>query len=329
MIASQKTHIDELVQKTRSLDNTIKGLQEQLSNSRAEWQAERKEWVDGCDSLLACYRIAHLRSNVLLAQERVALAHERDLTRRERVAVIQRDYNLILFKAREKEIELDADRLKEELRGSANGNVALVAELRGKLAEGMRELKEKAALLRDAEKAREEAEVRSLTLPPYTCMFIPPPPFLFLQEQTTHVRTEHAALQAQLSSARTNVDRLTLRLEDAQTVLGEKERLNGELQQEKATLKAQVEKWKSLDDRGGAEVEELHKQRAALESQVKRLESRLTEEQTKVLAHEKAIQKEHKRVEKLQLALEDQAVRLRVEFLNITFLKLDPRIAYC
>jgi chromosome segregation ATPase len=174
MIASQKTHIDELVQKTRTLDNTIKHLQEQLSNSRGEWQADRKEWVDGCDSLLACYRIAHLRTNVLLAQERVALAHERDVTRRERIAVIQRDYNLILFKAREKELELEAGRLKDQLRGAANGNVALVAELRGKLAEGMRELKERAALLRGAEKAREEAEVRRSTLPPsYAYMVFP------------------------------------------------------------------------------------------------------------------------------------------------------------
>jgi chromosome segregation ATPase len=136
-------------------------------------------------------------------------------------------------------------------------------------------------------------------------------------------------LQAQLSSARTNVDRLTLRLEDAQTVIGEKERLNGELQQEKATLKSQVEKWKSLDDRGGAEVEELHKQRATLESQIKRLESRLAEEQNKVSAHEKAIQKEHKKIEKLQQALEEQAVRPCVEFLNMTSLRRASRIAYC
>ena len=136
-------------------------------------------------------------------------------------------------------------------------------------------------------------------------------------------------MQAQLSSARTNVERLTLRLEDAQTVLGEKKRLNGELQQEKATLKAQVEKWKSLDDRGGAEVEELHKQRAALESQVKGLESRLAEEKNKALAHEKASQKEHKKIEKLQHALEEQAVRPHVEFLNIAFLKRASRIAYC
>ncbi|KAH9960849.1 hypothetical protein BC827DRAFT_1105159, partial [Russula dissimulans] len=115
MIASQKAHIDELVQKNSTLDNTIKRLQEQLSNLRAQWQAERKEWADGCDSLMACHRIAHLRTNVVLAQERVALAQERDLTRRERVAVIQRDYNLVLFKSREKELEIETDQLREEL----------------------------------------------------------------------------------------------------------------------------------------------------------------------------------------------------------------------
>jgi regulator of replication initiation timing len=158
MIASQKAHIDELVQKTRTLEHTIQRLQDQLSNSRAEWQTERKEWADGCDSLMACHRIAHLRTDVLLAQERVALAHERELVRRERVMVIQRDYNLILFKAREKELELEADQLREEASNAADGNVALVAELREKLADRMRELKEK---------AKEEAEVRRSTLPPH------------------------------------------------------------------------------------------------------------------------------------------------------------------
>ncbi|KAF8501636.1 hypothetical protein F5888DRAFT_1252223 [Russula emetica] len=287
MIASQQAHINELVQKSRTLDNTIKDLQEQLTNSRAQWQAEHREWIDGCDSLMACHRIAHLRTNVRLAQERVALAHERDSIRRERVAVIQRDYNLILFKAREKELEIEADQLKEDLRNASDGNVALVAQLKNKLAEGMRELKEKATLLRDAEKVREDAEA-------------------------TEMRNEHATLQAQLSSARTNVERLTLRLEDAQTALAEKERLNNEIQQEKAALKVQVGKWKSLDDRGGAEAEELHKQRVALEDQIKRLESRLAEEQSKASAHENASQKEHKKIVKLQQALEEQ-VRIAEE----------------
>jgi hypothetical protein len=42
MIASQQAHINELVEKTRMLDNTIKDLQVQLTNSRAQWQAEHR-----------------------------------------------------------------------------------------------------------------------------------------------------------------------------------------------------------------------------------------------------------------------------------------------
>ena len=132
-IASQKAHIDEIVQKTRTLELTISDLREQLSESRSGWQAERKEWFGECETVMACHRIAHLRTNVLLAQERVVLEHERDFTRKERVAVIQRDFNLIISKAREKELAI--------------------------------ELQDKATLLHDAEKAREAAEVRRSTLP--------------------------------------------------------------------------------------------------------------------------------------------------------------------
>ena len=129
----QKQHIDELVQKTRTLELTISRLREQLSESLSERQAERKQWAGECEAVMACQRIAHLRTNVFLAQERVALDYERDLTRKERVAVIQRDYNLILSRAREKELEI--------------------------------ELKDKETLLHDAEKAREVAEVRCPTFP--------------------------------------------------------------------------------------------------------------------------------------------------------------------
>jgi chromosome segregation ATPase len=125
------------------------------------------------------------------------------------------------------------------------------------------------------------------------------------------------------------VERLTLRLEDAQTALAEKEQLNNDIKQEKAALKVQVGKWKSLDDRGGAEVEELHKQRVALEDQIKRLESRLAEEQIKASVHENASQKEHKKIMKLKQALEEQAVRTRVRFSGSGFLKLVLLIAYC
>ncbi|KAH9068415.1 hypothetical protein EDB83DRAFT_2376399, partial [Lactarius deliciosus] len=225
-----KAQIDQLGQKTRALELTISRLREQLSDSRSEWQTERKEWAGECETVMACHRIAHLETNVLLSRERVALEYERDLTRKERVAVGE-------------ELEI--------------------------------ELKEKATLLRDTEKAREAAELKA-----------------------KHSQADLSALQAQLSSANTNVDRLTSRLEDAQTALAEKEQLNNEIQQEKAALKAQVGRRQSPDERGAAEVEELRKQCVTLESQIKDLESR------------KALQKERKNTEKLQLALDEQIVPL-------------------
>ena len=149
----------------------------------------------------------------------------------------------------------------------------------------------------------------------------------FVQEQATHIRTEHAALQAQLLSAQTSAERLTLRLEDAQAVLAEKERLNSDIQQEKAALKVQVGKWKSLDDRDGNQLENLHKQRVVLEGQVKRLESQLAEEEGKVSAQENAIQKEQKKVEKLQRALEEQSVRTCAEIPGSTLLILSYSVS--
>jgi hypothetical protein len=132
-IASQKAHIDEIVQKTRTLELTISDLREQLSESRSGRQAERAEWLGECETVMACHRIAHLQTNVLLAKERVGLEHERDRTRKERVAVIQRDFNLILSKAREKVLAI--------------------------------ELKDKDILLHDAERARDAAQVRSSIIP--------------------------------------------------------------------------------------------------------------------------------------------------------------------
>ena len=133
-----------------------------------------------------------------------------------------------------------------------------------------------------------------------------------VQQQANHMQDELAALQVQLSSANTNVDSLTSCLEDVQRDLAEKERLNNELQQEKAALKVQVGKRKLPDEKGGAEVEQLQKQHTTLENRIKQLESRVTEEQNKASTHEKALQKERKNTEKLQLALEEQSVRTHI-----------------
>ncbi|KAG1858764.1 hypothetical protein DFJ58DRAFT_295119 [Suillus subalutaceus] len=112
MVASQQSYIENLVQKTRNLEHTIKKLNDELSleQTRAkdtvnimkqQWRTEQKEWHVGCDALQACHGIAHLRTACALDDERIALLKEREIARRERLARIQRDYKITMFQARE------------------------------------------------------------------------------------------------------------------------------------------------------------------------------------------------------------------------------------
>lgn len=126
MAVSQQTHIDDLVQKNRTLDHVAKKLKDELNLEqtrskeaakaiKAQWQAESAEWREGCDSLQACHRIAHLRTVVELDKERLALVKEKDVARQERIAVLQRDYRITMFQIRESDLEGRIEELEDEL----------------------------------------------------------------------------------------------------------------------------------------------------------------------------------------------------------------------
>ncbi|KZT20144.1 hypothetical protein NEOLEDRAFT_1040843, partial [Neolentinus lepideus HHB14362 ss-1] len=126
MAASQQAHIDQLVQQSRTQDQTVKRLQEDLAREQTrskdalqqiqlKWQAERREWLEGCETIQACHRIAHLRTTLELSKERSLVLDERDLARREKRARLQRDYRLTLFQAKEAELEDEILRLRDEL----------------------------------------------------------------------------------------------------------------------------------------------------------------------------------------------------------------------
>ena len=112
MAASQQAHIDELVQKNRTYEFTVKKLQKALEEEkdrgndaikqlRAASADERAEWREGCDSLLASHRIVHLRTIMELDKERTQILKERQETSKERLAVLERDFKLIVFQAKE------------------------------------------------------------------------------------------------------------------------------------------------------------------------------------------------------------------------------------
>jgi hypothetical protein len=186
MVASQQGHIEDLVQKSRTLEHTIKKLREELSLEQTsakdavnvvkqQWRAEQKEWHAGCDALQACHRIAHLRTACTLDDERIAVLKEREITRREKLARMQRDYRITMFQAREAELESQIEDLQAELdHQAAQTEHSLksqdeqyqktILDLQAKHATLSSELKQKSDEVVAAHQQREDVEVWSLNI---------------------------------------------------------------------------------------------------------------------------------------------------------------------
>jgi hypothetical protein len=185
MVASQQGHIENLVQKTRNLEHTIKKLNDELSleqtrakdtvnDIKQQWRAEQKEWHAGCDALQACHRIAHLKTACALDNERFAVLKEREIARRERLARIQRDYKITMFQAREAELESQVEDLQADLDSRvAETEYSLksrdqqyqktILDLRTREATLSSELKLKSDEIVAAHKQREDVEVSSFS----------------------------------------------------------------------------------------------------------------------------------------------------------------------
>lgn len=192
MVAKKQAHIEELVTQTRTLEHTINKLRQALTDEQnrgkeavaalqQRWQAERLEWREGCESLQVVHRIAHLRTAAELDRERMALLKEREETRRERLARLQRDYRLVAFQSREVELgervaELELE-LEETRRSNEEERMALSSQLEGKA--GVLEarcedlagkLRDTAENLAEALKEKSQAEVRPRLIIYFGCM---------------------------------------------------------------------------------------------------------------------------------------------------------------
>lgn len=186
MAVSQQTHIDDLVQKNRTLDHVAKKLKDELileqtrskeaaKAIKAQWQAENDEWREGCDSLQACHRIAHLRTLAQLDQERLTVVREKDIARQERVARLQRDYRITMFQVRENELEGMIEELADEIETlkhkSEEENSAMVTQyeeaaeqLRVKCKQYAAEVAQKAKELAGVQKEKDKIEVRVVSI---------------------------------------------------------------------------------------------------------------------------------------------------------------------
>jgi hypothetical protein len=171
--ASNQAQIDDLVQRNRTLEHTVKKLSDQVALEAArskeavatiheQWQHEQQEWREGCDVLQSCHRIVQLRTTVELENERMNVLKELDAVRKEKLKRLQRDFRITMFQVKEAELEkriLELEDDKESMRGEYEERVR---RLKAVSAEYGAQTKAKHDELAAAEQEKEELEVSDL-----------------------------------------------------------------------------------------------------------------------------------------------------------------------
>jgi len=126
MDARQQAHINELTEQLRTAEYMSKKLREELAQAQAQMKAERatlrdqrlkeaQAWRVGTELMEASHQVSQARLLLLLDSERRNVLSGEDSVRRERLAKVQRDYNLVLFQQKENELEERVTELQEVL----------------------------------------------------------------------------------------------------------------------------------------------------------------------------------------------------------------------
>lgn len=118
-------------------------------------------------------------------------------------------------------------------------------------------------------------------------------------------------MSAKSASSASELERTILKLDGVQTTIVELQRHNDELKRNETELKRQLDKWRNLETKGGAEVDTLRKRRVELEVELKELEGRLEDADNNEQAMTKALEKEKRKVEKLKDSIDPWRVCAR------------------
>ena len=115
-------------------------------------------------------------------------------------------------------------------------------------------------------------------------------------------------------STAAKLERLTLQLDGERTKSVDLERANDELKRTNDDLRRQIEKWQSLETKGGAEMESLRKKKVDLEVQVQALQNQLAKHDED---GSKDIEREKQRVKNLKANLDEWKVRLETGYIHL------------
>ena len=340
MVASQQTHINELVNKSRSLENSIKKLTDELEKSNTEcatlfaeraswevdrkawtsdrqkWTEERRVWAEGCDTMQACHRIQQYRMACTLHDERVTILKMQDDVRKEQLKRLQRDYKINMFQAREVELEAQLDELAG-LRDAAEVNSSqfetLLSDLNARCTTLDDEVKAKTAEIQTIHKQREQSEVCYSRPGRFMTSLIES---RCLKEELRRLRETLADAMASTTSSSTKLARLAVQRDTLQAQVNSLQQSLEVAQDETSQLRSQMENRQNLKKSEDAEADVLRKKNTELEKEISNTRKRMDEMETRVKeleSMEARLQKEKGRLEKLKSVLDDWKV-LRTTF---------------
>ncbi|KAK0469627.1 uncharacterized protein EV420DRAFT_1495740 [Desarmillaria tabescens] len=279
--ASQQTHIDDLVQRNRSLEHSAKLIRDELDQEKTRskhalsevhkrWKADQKEWREGIDVLLSCHNISLWHKIIDLQTERLNFLKEEDDIRLGKIARLQRDFKITQFQQSESQHISTQERLAAEIQALHRKQNTQKDKWKAHSTELLSRIQDRETKLEAA-----TTEIDRLS------------------EELAAQREETARQKNLYQSTTPQLDRLRLQIEGAEAKQAELQRENDDLRRAKHELDRQLAKWQNLETRGGADMEKERKRRIELEAEVQALQNRL----------EKSKEKEKHKVEKLKESL--------------------------
>jgi len=293
--ASNQAQIEDLVQRNRTLEHTNKKLVEEIAREQVrakeamhdithKWDTNLSLWKEACEDIISSYRIVQKQLEVEVEKERSAVIKEMSITREEKLQRLKRDFKITQFQLNEEKLERKIEKGEEE-------RASLVEEFDSALRQETERSAEISSKLREAReslartiKEKEEKEV-SIT-------FIQGKKSLNRASQAKFNKlvAKHSNLQAAEGTLDSKLQRADLQLQGAQTKISDFERLNDELRRSNADLTHQLERWQTLDAKGGEAAEKEHQKRVALEFELQELKE----------THESHLEEHTNLVEKLK-----------------------------
>ena len=134
-------------------------LRDAVATIQRQWEANQREWRDGCAEVLSAYRI--VQRQVELERERAysGVVREMAVTRAEKLQRLQRDFKLKLFQIKEEELEMRVDEVETLRRSEVEEMEEALGREERRAASITTKLKETKEALARSVKERDDKEV--------------------------------------------------------------------------------------------------------------------------------------------------------------------------